>query len=174
MSNSAFGPVEIHSARGLGAPLRDLLEAWFKEEFGATAYQWAPADWYAVVKAGGVAVGRVGILARTVAVGGEAVRVGGIAGVATRPEWRHRGVASVAMRAATQFIQRDLECPFGLLLCQRRVSPVYAKLGWQSVAGPTSFEQPGGRTTYQSLTMMIQLGERRWPEGAIDLRGLPW
>lgn len=109
-TRSGFGPVEIHSARGLDPALREILEVWFKEEFGQTIYQWSPADWYAVVKADGDPVGRLGILARTIAVGGDAVQVGGIAGVATRPEWRHRGVASVLMRAAAQFIQQDLKC----------------------------------------------------------------
>ncbi|HEY6420551.1 MAG TPA: GNAT family N-acetyltransferase [Candidatus Binataceae bacterium] len=173
-TRSGFGPVEIHSARGLDPALREILEVWFKEEFGQTIYQWSPADWYAVVKADGDPVGRLGILARTIAVGGDAVQVGGIAGVATRPEWRHRGVASVLMRAAAQFIQQDLKCPFGLLLCRRAVSPVYANLGWRPVVGPTSFEQPRGVTTYRSLTMVMQFGERQWRDGAIDLRGLPW
>jgi aminoglycoside 2'-N-acetyltransferase I len=166
--------VEIHSAREIDMPLRNTLEAWFGEEFGHVAYQWAEPDWYVTVARESKLAGRLAIVERTIAVGAQLIRVGGIAGVATRREWRNRGVASVAMRAAAGFIARDLRRPFGLLLCRRQVSPVYAKLGWETVEGPTSFMQPSGPVTYPHLTMVMRFGEQPWPIGPIDLSGLPW
>ncbi len=171
---SEIDNVEIHSAREIAVALRETLETWFNEQFGHTTYQWAKPDWYAVVMREGEPVGRLGILERTIAVGSEAIRVGGIAGVATRPEWRSRGVASAAMRAAANFIAHELRCSFGLLLCRHEVAPVYAKLGWETVQGPTSFMQLSGPATYPGLTMVMRFGERPWPGGPIDLCGLPW
>jgi len=171
---SEIDNVEIHSAREIDAALRETLETWFNQEFGNTGYQWAQPDWYGVVMREGEPVGRLGILERTIAIGAEAIRVGGIAGVATRPEWRNRGVASVAMRAAANFIAHELRRPFGLLLCRHQVAPVYAKLGWETVEGPTRFMQPSGPATYRYLTMVMRFGERSWPGGPIDLCGLPW
>ena len=166
--------VEIHSAREIDAERRATLEAWFDEEFARVAYQWAKPDWYVVVMREGEPVGRLAIVERTIAIGAEAIRVGGIAGVATRPKWRNRGVASVAMRAAANFIAHELRRPFGLLLCRHQVAPVYAKLGWETVEGPTRFMQPSGPVTYPLLTMVMRFGERPWPGGPIDLCGLPW
>jgi aminoglycoside 2'-N-acetyltransferase I len=171
---SEIDKVEIHSAREADAALRQTLEAWFDDEFGQVAYQWAKPDWYVVVSRERDLIGRLALVERTIAVGGEAIRVGGIAGVATRPEWRNRGVASVAMRAAANFIASELRCPFGLLLCRSKVAPVYGKLGWETVEGPTTFMQPSGPVTYPHLTMVIRFGEPPWPGGPIDLRGLPW
>jgi predicted acetyltransferase len=166
--------VEIHSAREIDMALRNTLEAWFGEEFGHVAYQWAEPDWYVTVAREGKLAGRLAIVERTIAVGGQLISVGGIAGVATRREWRDRGIASVAMRAAAGFIARDLRRPFGLLLCRAQVSPVYAKLGWELVEGPTSFMQPNGSATYPQLTMVMRFAEQPWPIGPIDLSGLPW
>jgi hypothetical protein len=172
--SSASDLVEIHSARDIDMALRNTLEGWFGEEFGHVAYRWSEPDWYITVAREGKLAGRLAIVERTIAVGAKMIRVGGIAGVATRREWRNRGVASVAMRAAAGFIAHDLRRPFGLLLCRDQVSPVYAKLGWEVVEGPTSFMQPSGPATYPQLTMVMRFGEQPWPIGPIDLSGLPW
>jgi aminoglycoside 2'-N-acetyltransferase I len=172
--SSESDSVEIHSAGETDMRLRNTLEAWFGEEFGHVAYRWADPDWYVTVAREGKLAGRLAIVERTIAVGGQLIQVGGIAGVATRREWRNRGVASVAMRAAAGFIAHDLRRPFGLLLCRHQVSPVYAKLGWETVEGPTSFMQPSGPVTYPQLTMVMKFGEQSWPGGPINLSGLPW
>ena len=166
--------VEIYAAREIDAALWETLESWFDEEFGQVAYRWAKPDWYLVVRRDGELAGRLAIVERTIGVGADMIQVGGIAGVATRPEWRNRGVASVAMRAAANFIANKLRHPFGLLLCRRQVAPVYAKREWETAEGPTTFIQPNGPVTYPHLTMVMPFGEGSWPGGPIDLRGLPW
>jgi hypothetical protein len=62
---------------------------------------------------------------------------------------------------------------FAVLLCRREVAPVYAKLGWIRVDGPTVFMQPSGLATYPRGTMVLSFVERQ-PTGTIDMRGLPW
>jgi hypothetical protein len=71
-------------------------------------------------------------------------------------------------------IKDELGAEFALLLCRQEVTPVYARLGWKIVDGPTTFWQPGGRLTYSELTMIFECGQQSWPTGPIDLGGLPW
>jgi GNAT superfamily N-acetyltransferase len=166
--------VAIHSAIEIDSALRDELEAWDNEQFGQIPYQWAPAEWYAEARVGGRLAGALEIVTREVRVGAESARVAGIGGVKTRPEFRLRGVASAMLSAAADLMRQKLDVEFGLLICQRRVAPVYAKAGWVHVSGPTSFAQPSGIKTYPNDTMVLQLKSRQWPGGAIDLRGNPW
>jgi len=174
MRSSAIYSVAVRAARDLDPTLRTTLEAWFAEQFGHTSYQWAPPSWYVVVWHEDVPVGRLGMVSRDICVGGTCVNVGGIAGVATRPEWHRRGIASRALRTAADFIAHELGYPFALLLCRPEVSPVYAKLGWEVIDARTSFAQPRGSATYPHLTMILPLGNAAWPPGPINLRGLPW
>ncbi len=83
-------------------------------------------------------------------------------------------VASALLSCAAEFMRDKLSLEFGFLLCRREVSPVYAKLGWTLVEGPTIFSQPGGSATYPHETMILRLADREWPCGEIDMMGLPW
>jgi aminoglycoside 2'-N-acetyltransferase I len=114
------------------------------------------------------------VLDSKVSVGNQIIRVGGIGGVATKPEFRHRGVASAMLARAAEFMKSDLGMEFGLLLCRHEVSPVYAKVGWVIVPGPTTFTRAGVAATYPHDTMILPLSGRAWPPGPIDMLGLPW
>jgi len=63
---------------------------------------------------------------------------------------------------------------FGLLVCEEDVVPFYERLGWQVVEGPLTFDQPGGQATWPAVVMVLPCGGKAWPEGMIDLCGLPW
>ncbi len=65
--------------------------------------------------------------------------------------------------------------PFGLLQCPTHRLTFYESLGWTQVHVPMWFSQPGGilRATPENV-MVLRLGEEAWPEGEIDLNGLPW
>jgi predicted acetyltransferase len=121
-----------------------------------------------------VLVSRLGIVERVVLVSEQAVQVGGISGVITHPEWRGRKIASAVLKKAVEFMTNELNVEFILLLCRQKVAPVYARLGWEPVDGPTIFWQPGGKLTYPKLTMILECGRKSWPTGPIDLCGLPW
>jgi hypothetical protein len=75
---------------------------------------------------------------------------------------------------AAEFMKSDLRVEFGLLLCRHEVSPVYAKMGWIIIPGPTTFTRAGVGATYPNDTMILPLGKRVWPPGPIDMLGLPW
>jgi aminoglycoside 2'-N-acetyltransferase I len=153
--------------------LEKQLRDWFEEEFGR-ADRWAEPDHYLIATLDGQLAGRLGVLNATVAVGTQIIRVGGIGGVATKPEFRHRGVASAMLTRAAEFMKNDLEVEFGFLLCRHEVSPVYSKMGWMIVAGPTSFTRAGVTATYPNDTMILPLAEKTWSSGPIDMLGPPW
>jgi hypothetical protein len=117
---------------------------------------------------------RLGIFNRIVEVAGARIRVGGIGGVITKPEWRVRGVARNLLTRAAGFMHDEPGVEFAMLLCRREVAPVYAKLGWIHVDGPTVFIQPSGMAPYPRDTMVLRFTERQWPLGTIDMRGLHW
>jgi GNAT superfamily N-acetyltransferase len=150
------------------------LDHLFKVQFGHTSYQWAPPQWPALTYVDAALASYLRIFERTLSVGGQMLRVSGVGGVMTLPEWRQRGLASLTLRRAAEFMRNELHVEFALLLCRDEVAPVYTKLGWQIVASPTTFEQPTGRTTYPRNTIVLRFSPRAWPPGPIDLCGLPW
>lgn len=154
--------------------LRKTLPDWFQREFGQTGFTWAAPAYYAIAEVEGELIGRLGIFDRKVDVAGSSIRVGGIGGVITKPEWRRHGVARDLLTQSAAFMRDELSVEFPVLLCRREVAPVYAKLGWIRVDGPTVFMQPSGLATYPRDTMVLCFVERQWPTGTIDMRGLPW
>jgi GNAT superfamily N-acetyltransferase len=166
--------VKINSVSDLPSEQRKELEKWFQEEFGNRPYKWTPPNWYVTAWIENTLIGRAGIIERDVLVGKRTLRVGGISGIITRPKWRRLGVASAIIDKAVAFIKDELGAQFGLLLSKGEVAPLYTRLGWKPVEGPTTFEQPSGPTTYPKLTMVIPCSNDEWPAGEIDLCGLPW
>lgn len=150
------------------------LRDWFRDQFGHVQYRWAEPDYYGILSVEEQLAGRLAVFDRQVSAGGVTVKVGGIGGVATKSQFRRRGVASALLSRAAEFMKNDLGLEFGFLLCRREVSPVYAKLGWTRVDGPTIFSQPSGIDTYPHETMILPLANKQWPLGPIDMRGLPW
>ncbi len=166
--------IEIKPESDLAPERKVAVDEMFDREFGRDSLVYADAHWYAVGVIEGKLVGRVGILERTISVGQELLQVGGICGVVTVPEYRDRGIASVLLDESIAFIKKRLSLPFALLTCNSRLEAFYKRLGWKTVNGPTVFTQPDGIRTCAGLTMVVELGSRLWPEGPIDLRGLPW
>ncbi|MBZ0309798.1 MAG: hypothetical protein K8I82_27285, partial [Anaerolineae bacterium] len=66
---------------------------------------------------------------------------------------------------------------FGLLVCAPEMVAYYASLGWQQVHNRVTFAQPDGKQhTFPPTTgvMIYDCSGENWPEGIIDLEGLPW
>ena len=166
--------IETCRADQVSPERRALLDAMYQREFGWDRLVYAAPEWYLMGNVGDSPVGRVGMLQRTITVGETSLPVGGITGVVTEPEWRGQGVASRLVRQAVRFLSDELGLQFGLLTCQRRLGPFYEKLGWGPVEGPTVYAQPDGPRTCPGLTMIVECGSAPWPEGPIDMRGLPW
>lgn len=166
--------VELKPDNDVSPERKIALEEMFNKEFGSHTLIYALPRWHAMGILEGSLVGRVGILERAISVGQELLRVGGICGVVTVPEYRGHGIASTLLDESVAFIKKRLSLPFALLTCNLRLEAFYRRLGWKTVDGPTVFTQPDGVRTCGGLTMVMECGSRPWPEGPIDLRGLPW
>jgi GNAT superfamily N-acetyltransferase len=147
-------------------------------DFGTPPYVWTPPEerpWRFMVWEDGRLVSHVGVLERTIRVGGEPLHVAGVYSVMTRPADRGRGYASAALERAAAFMRDELgRAGHGLLLCIDERLPFYRRLGWERLSDPVLFEQPGGRLVNEINTMVLPLRGRSWPGGAVDLCGLPW
>jgi GNAT superfamily N-acetyltransferase len=121
------------------------------DEYGRM-YQWSSGDWQLTGSLAGKIIASIEILERMAQVGNTPVRLGGIGGVATHPDWQRRGFASVLME---------------------RVH-LYGSLGWQVAAQSILIEQPEGKIVMETTTMILPCRKQDWPEGFIDLCGPPW
>ena len=161
--------------------LSSLLPGWHALCFpdAPTGIVWAEADWQQWVFEDETPVSTLKIIARTVRVGGQAVPVGGIAGVMTPPATRGKGYGSIAMRAAAGYLRDEMNVPFGLLGCHPHRTSFYERLGWRQVEAQFSYSQPDGRRDlrfpWQDVVMILPLGDVPWPPGdPVDFNGLPW
>ena len=166
--------IEIKPENDLPPERKAALDQMFQSEFGHDTLIYALPRWHAMGIVEGSLVGRVGILERTISAGEELLQVSGICGVVTAPGYRGRGIASDLLDESVAFVKNRLSLPFALLTCRLKREAFYERLGWKTVKGPTVFIQPDGLRTCKGLTMVLECGPRVWPEGPIDLRGLPW
>jgi len=116
----------------------------------------------------------VGLYRREATWNGRKVRIGGIGGVLTHEGFRRRGLASVALNAATQTLKDERATDFALLFCEPHNSDFYRNRGWKPFTGEVFAEQPGGRIRFDVLMPMVFYLKRAPHEGVIDLCGLPW
>jgi aminoglycoside 2'-N-acetyltransferase I len=136
---------------------------------------WGTPDWRVLAfDAANTVVGHTGISLREGQWDSRPVRIGGIGGVVTRQDSRGRGVASTVMRRAMQELADTHRRDFGLLFCEPRLAPVYAKLGWQRFSGEVLAMQPSGRVRFDvtdPYVLDLALAPRT---GTLDPHGLPW
>jgi len=166
--------VETLAAERVRPDRTAILDAMYQREFGWDRLVYAVPQWYVMGIVGGKLIGRVGVLKRAISVGGSSLYVGGITGVVTEPDYRMRGVARKLVGHAVRFLRDQQEVSLVMLTCNRKLGPLYEKLGWREVQGPTVYAQPDGLRTCPGLTMVIESGSESWPDGPIDMRGLPW
>ncbi len=89
----------------------------------------AMPDWTVVREERGRVIAHVGVVERTVGVGGQSPRVAGVQSVFVLPAHRGRGLCRDVMQAAmTEAARRGLD--FGLLFCTPQFGPIYERLGW--------------------------------------------
>ncbi|HYE15101.1 MAG TPA: GNAT family N-acetyltransferase [Pyrinomonadaceae bacterium] len=156
---------------------RRTLFEWGEDIFGVRdkQFRWRPKDWHFLVEADGRVTTHVGVIKHTVRAGGREVTVGGIGGVVTVPEAQGNGLAQRAMRHAAEFMCDELQVEFGMLFCEDRLVPFYARLGWRKVEDEVEFEQEAGPVVSPFNVMVLPCGEgREWPAGRVEIGGLPW
>lgn len=135
--------------------------------------EWAPDHWRVLVSVDGEVVSGLKLVEREISVGGARVMVVGVGDVATRTAWRRRGLASLALARAGEFICGGASDRYGLLFCAPGLVGFYGRLGWKRIAAPAFVQAPWGRVQFPEETMVLECGQR-WPEGEVDLEGLPW
>ena len=106
--------------------------------------------------------------------GDQTVRLGGIGNVATKVEWRKRGYATQALKTAAAFLHDPLKVDFGLMIATEKMISGYEKRGWSVVAQSMLIDQPVGKKNFIIPVMALPVLKQDWPEGGIDLCGLPW
>lgn len=141
---------------------------------GAEHIDWAQPQIHMIGWQEGRPVSHVGILWRTVSVQGQALRVGGIGSVCTHPDFLRRGYAHRLMGTAHDFMVREKRCEFAMLFCAQRTVSLYQDLGYAVIDSPLWMDQPNGRRLFDSPKMVLPLTNLSWPEGEIDIQGLPW
>jgi aminoglycoside 2'-N-acetyltransferase I len=168
--------IEIRVSENFSDEERQKLFGWGKDIFGVEAYdyRWQPKRWHVFLEADGELTSHVGLLSHVVKVGGEPVAVGGVGGVVTRGDAHGRGYATEAMRFAASYMCEQLEVDFGMLFCRDLLVNFYRKLGWQLLEERALVEQPTGKIPLPFNVFVLPCRGRAWPQGSIDLDGLPW
>ena len=153
---------------------RELFD-WGDDIFGVSSLnlRWRPKDVHFVLYIDDKPISHVGLLRHAVSVNGEAVAVGGVAGVVTVPEAQKRGHARQLMQHAASFL-KEWNVDAGLLFCLKRLIPYYEALGWRVVEQPVEIEQPQGVIISPLEVMVLPFGGRSWPDGKVTLNSFPW
>ena len=141
--------------------------------------KWAHADLRVLIDApedclpNGLAC-HVGIYFRSVTWNGRKLDIGGIGGVATRPDCRSHGYATLALNAAIQTMRDHEAIKFAILFCEPRNEAFYQARGWHPFKGEVHAEQPQGRVRFDAMAPFVFDFTRAPRDGVIDLCGLPW
>jgi len=142
--------------------------------FAGDSMVYALPERYLLGYAQGEPVTQMGILQRTITVDDEPLLIAGLGYLLTLPEHRGQGYATELMAGAVTFVRDTLDLSYCLLTCKLRLESLYAGMGWRALDAPNVFTQPTGNRRCGGLIMVFECGPEPWPEGDIDLRGLPW
>jgi GNAT superfamily N-acetyltransferase len=141
---------------------------------GADTIKWASSQWMGLGWIQDQLVVQLGCLQRKIRVAGRPIRVAGIGGVATHPNFQRRGFARQLMAATAAYIQQDFQIPFGLLICDGLPCEFYQKIGWTIVGDHLLYQQEGRHLRLNTTVMALSLIDSSFPVGEIDLCGVPW
>jgi aminoglycoside 2'-N-acetyltransferase I len=168
--------VEIKSVKNLSPEEQDevyqLLTIVYEADI--STWTWSQDDWRLLVRMNDRIVSHVAITERICLVDGQPVKVGGIGGVGTHPEWRKQGLASLAMRKTADFLVKTLKVDFGVLFCANELVPYYQRLGWRTIDSPVFFGEEGEKMPCDCPVMYLPGTKPYWPWGEVNIRGRLW
>ncbi|MHB8900827.1 MAG: GNAT family N-acetyltransferase [Thermoguttaceae bacterium] len=165
----------------LDASIRQLLVTCFSKDAGffsgSRAWHGSAPEFSAVIVDEGRLIAHLGVVQRRITVGGAAADVAGVQNVAVLPERRGRGLSRTMLAPAMdEALRRGLD--YGLLFCEPKTVPIYARCGWstlpdQSVVRVDSdgLEKP---LLPGNLSMWRPLAKPVFPPGAVHLGGNDW
>ena len=136
----------------------------------------APA-WSVVLEdASGNLLAHVGIVDRTVSVGRQSYRIGGVQNVFVLPQFRGRGLVDQVMAASMdEARRREFDC--GLLFCVPELEKVYGRCGWKKLPEVPVVRVEEGKELPlpgKNIAMSYPLVRGEFPGGTIHLRGNDW
>lgn len=166
--------LEIRNGDASWPDAKPLVEGAFAES-KFTHIRWANADLRVLLETpeDGL-VCHVGLFFRMAIYNGLKMHVGGIGGVATHPDARRRGYASIALDASVQAMRDRQDVQFALLVCEPHNENFYEARGWHRFEGELFCEQPEGRVPFTAMAPYVFDFKRAPRHGTIDLCGLPW
>jgi GNAT superfamily N-acetyltransferase len=135
---------------------------------------WQPTERHVMVYRDSMLVAHVGLLRRTVAVGGMGVTVAGFGGVLTHARHRGLGLGHFAMREAEKYARTVLLADFGMLFCREALLPWYGAMNWTRLDGSVWVEQAAGEIRMPLPCMVNTFGAAPWPGGEVRLGCYPW
>jgi aminoglycoside 2'-N-acetyltransferase I len=166
--------IDIKTVNELTPELFDSIQLAHEREFGNDSMLYSNPQWYLLGHLRDELVVQLGVLQRTITVSNKPILIAGVGFLITEPEHRGRGFATELMKHTETFVRKKLELPFCLLTCKPRLEALYSGMGWKTVNCPNVFTQPNGNRSCGGLIMIKECGGISWPDGKIDLCGLPW
>jgi predicted N-acetyltransferase YhbS len=152
--------------------LRLLLLACFPYETVLLARRYireAPAHRWLVRSAAGELIAHAAAHDKVISVGGQELRVGGIAEVCVAHPFRGRGLVGKMLGKAHDWMGRE-GIPFAMLFGQPKV---YGSSGYAAIENPIQTENAMIQqwNPFKGKAMVRAIAGRAWPEGVVDLRG---
>ena len=164
----------------LDAGIKSILINCFphnKEKFSkARKWRGNVALYNAVIETDGVVCGHIAVVDRTITVGGEPLRIAGVANVSVLPEYRGRGLSDGMLKAVMEEAgKREFEV--GFLFTIEGIKKVYGRNGWIEVVGRTVVRVEKEEEIImpaESIKMYYPLKRQEFPPGDIHLCGDKW
>ncbi len=170
--------LRVLSTGELTDDLRHEIRSWMRDvwgEPGSDSIQWATPEWHVLGEAKGQSVSHAGILRRVIQIGERRVSVGGICAVTTKPSWRGCGYATQILEYVGLHLKALLGVDFGMLECEPDMVSFYSQVGWYAIDDCPICLLPTGRGVVNGhVSMVLECSNRKWPQGPMDLLGLPW
>ena len=155
--------------------LVDHLAFSYQGEEEDNGIEWANATtWFTLGWLGGRLVSLLGVVDRTIYIGGQSLSIAGIGGVATHPEFQRRGFAANVLQAAAEQMRRLGGYDFAMLYCDPKLIPYYAKSGYRQVLNRIYILQHGQQVLFEDHQMVLPLSGKSWTDGDVDVNGPPW
>ncbi len=159
-----------------------LAAAFSNEDGGFTTQSWGWARKEArlwLADSAGRPVAHLAVERRLVDVGGAEVLVAGVGDVGVSPDLHGQGVGAALMAELGRRLRTDFAADFGFVQCSDDVVGFYRSSGWTPVPNVVRRVDPEDeRTVREGLWPALVMAGRRplpeWPDGLVDLRGLPW